>query len=105
MFRILDISGKCILSCGVALTLLFPLHGARADAVLYSFNGGSDGDNPGAGLVRDSARNLYGTTGIGAAMAAADLVAEPSSSLRRTAPKRCSIPSAPGATASIPARV
>jgi uncharacterized repeat protein (TIGR03803 family) len=65
MFRILDISGKCILSCGVALTLLFPLHGARADAVLYSFNGGSDGDNPGAGLVRDSARNLYGTTEIG----------------------------------------
>jgi hypothetical protein len=31
-------------------------------AVLYSFTGGSDGGDPVAGLVRDAAGNLYGTT-------------------------------------------
>lgn len=30
--------------------------------MLYSFKGGSDGSSPYAGLVRDNARNLYGTT-------------------------------------------
>jgi uncharacterized repeat protein (TIGR03803 family) len=31
-------------------------------SLLYSFRGGSDGCDPAAGLVRDSAGNLYGTT-------------------------------------------
>ena len=35
------------------------------ETVLYSFAGGSDGGNPHAGLVRDSAGNLYGTTAYG----------------------------------------
>ena len=35
------------------------------ETVLYSFAGGSDGANPHAGLVRDSAGNLYGTTAYG----------------------------------------
>ncbi len=35
------------------------------EAVLYSFNGGSDGANPYSGLVADNAGNLYGTTSSG----------------------------------------
>lgn len=33
--------------------------------VLYSFTGGADGDYPSAGVILDSAGNLYGTTLIG----------------------------------------
>lgn len=36
-----------------------------AETVLYSFATGGDGTNPVAGLVRDAAGNLYGTTFIG----------------------------------------
>jgi len=35
--------------------------------MLYSFTGGADGANPAAGLVRDPAGNLYGTTQFGGA--------------------------------------
>jgi uncharacterized repeat protein (TIGR03803 family) len=35
--------------------------------VLYSFNGYDDGGNPTAGLIRDAAGHLYGTTGAGGA--------------------------------------
>jgi uncharacterized repeat protein (TIGR03803 family) len=38
-----------------------------AEAVLYSFMGGTDGGFPEAGLVRDAAGNLYGTTNRGGA--------------------------------------
>jgi uncharacterized repeat protein (TIGR03803 family) len=35
------------------------------ETVLYSFTGGTDGGDPGAGLIRDPAGNLYGTTQVG----------------------------------------
>jgi uncharacterized repeat protein (TIGR03803 family) len=37
------------------------------ETVLYSFQGGSDGRSPQAGLVRDTSGNLYGTTATGGA--------------------------------------
>jgi uncharacterized repeat protein (TIGR03803 family) len=39
--------------------------GAWTETVLYSFAGGSDGKSPVAGLVFDTAGNLYGTTFFG----------------------------------------
>ncbi len=50
-----------------ALALLGPLDSAHAARfkTLYSFAGGNDGSGPSAGLVLDSAGNLYGTTEFG----------------------------------------
>jgi hypothetical protein len=39
-----------------------PDNAASTYKVLYAFTGGADGANPYAGLVRDAAGNLYGTT-------------------------------------------
>jgi uncharacterized repeat protein (TIGR03803 family) len=41
---------------------VFKLDTKGMQTVLYSFMGGADGSNPWAGLVRDTAGNLYGTT-------------------------------------------
>jgi|SRR5579863_6279683 len=41
---------------------VFTLAAAGKETALYSFKGGADGENPYAGVVRDSAGNLYGTT-------------------------------------------
>lgn len=41
---------------------VFEITAAGAEAVLYNFQGGAKGGHPLAGLVRDSAGNLYGTT-------------------------------------------
>jgi uncharacterized repeat protein (TIGR03803 family) len=41
---------------------VYKLDKAGKETVLYSFTGGTDGDEPFAGLVRDKAGNLYGTT-------------------------------------------
>jgi uncharacterized repeat protein (TIGR03803 family) len=41
---------------------IFQLNGLGEETVLYSFTGGTDGAFPDAGLVRDSAGNMYGTT-------------------------------------------
>ncbi|HEV2379549.1 MAG TPA: choice-of-anchor tandem repeat GloVer-containing protein [Terriglobia bacterium] len=46
------------IGCGT----VFELDVAGREAVLYSFSGGSDGGLPYAGLIRDGAGSLYGTT-------------------------------------------
>ncbi len=44
---------------------VFEVSASGTETVLHSFTGGTDGRNPGAGLVRDAAGNLYGTTAYG----------------------------------------
>jgi uncharacterized repeat protein (TIGR03803 family) len=46
---------------------VFKLDTTGTETVLYSFTGGADGAYPVAGLIRDSAGNLYGTTSDGGA--------------------------------------
>jgi uncharacterized repeat protein (TIGR03803 family) len=43
------------------------LDAAGDETVLYNFTGGADGGYPQAGVIRDSAGNLYGTTYLGGA--------------------------------------
>jgi uncharacterized repeat protein (TIGR03803 family) len=45
--------------------VVFKLDTTGKETVLYSFTGGADGAYPGGRLVRDTAGNLYGTTGGG----------------------------------------
>jgi uncharacterized repeat protein (TIGR03803 family) len=52
------------------LGVVYKLSTAGAETVLHSFMGGTDGANPNAGLVRDSAGNFYGTTIYGGASGA-----------------------------------
>jgi uncharacterized repeat protein (TIGR03803 family) len=47
--------------------VVFKVDPTGMETVLYSFTGGADGANPQAGLARDSAGNLYGTTTSGGA--------------------------------------
>lgn len=47
--------------------VVYKLDGAGALTLLYTFTGGSDGNGPFSGLVRDHAGNLYGTTNSGGA--------------------------------------
>lgn len=48
-------------SCGT----VFKLDATGIETVLYSFTGPPDGGNPSAGLLRDAAGNLYGTSAYG----------------------------------------
>src|SRR5258708_309809 len=48
--------------CGTVFKLATNSHSGRTESVIYTFKGGSDGENPVAGLTLDSAGNLYGTT-------------------------------------------
>jgi uncharacterized repeat protein (TIGR03803 family) len=56
-------SQNCYLGCGV----VYRLNSTRQETVLYSFMGAPDGGDPKAGVIRDSAGNLYGIAGLGAA--------------------------------------
>ncbi|HTQ54809.1 MAG TPA: choice-of-anchor tandem repeat GloVer-containing protein [Bryobacteraceae bacterium] len=47
--------------------VVFRLDAASNYSVLYSFTGGADGGSPLAGVIRDPAGNLYGTTSAGGA--------------------------------------
>ena len=49
------------MSCGVVYALT-PESGGWTESVLYSFTGGSDGGNPGGGLIFNQAGSLYGVT-------------------------------------------
>ena len=42
--------------------MVYKVDTAGHQTVLYNFTGGADGGNPYAGVIRDSAGNLYGTT-------------------------------------------
>jgi uncharacterized repeat protein (TIGR03803 family) len=44
---------------------VFKLSSTGQESVLYSFKGGTDGENPAAPLIRDAEGNLYGTTEYG----------------------------------------
>ena len=54
-------TGACFLGCGT----VFRIHPDGSEVVLYSFQGGADGQEPTGGLVRDPVGNLYGTTTTG----------------------------------------
>jgi uncharacterized repeat protein (TIGR03803 family) len=52
-----------IVSCGEdTCGTVFKIDSTGKETVLYSFEGGSNGSDPVAGLVRDAKGNLYGTT-------------------------------------------
>ena len=55
-------STVCSDGCGT----VFKVRPSGTETVLYSFTGGADGRTPYAGLLRDAAGNLYGTTYSGA---------------------------------------
>lgn len=56
-------SPHCSNGCGV----VFKIDAASNYSVLYRFSGGTDGATPMAGVILDSAGNLYGTTARGGA--------------------------------------
>jgi uncharacterized repeat protein (TIGR03803 family) len=50
---------------GFGCGTVFQITPNGTETVLYAFSGGADGGNPVAGLIRDKAGNLYGTTEFG----------------------------------------
>ena len=77
--------------------VVFKMDTSGNETVLYSFTGGADGGNPLAGVIRDSAGNLYGTTNGGGARARAWC-----SSWTRPATRRCCTASRAGPMAASP---
>jgi uncharacterized repeat protein (TIGR03803 family) len=58
-----NIYGTTALGGASGYGTIFKVDIHRKQTVLHSFSGGADGQYPHAGLVQDSAGNLYGTTG------------------------------------------
>ena len=54
--------------------VVYKLDTTGQETVLYSFTGGADGGEPMAGVIGDSAGNLYGTTNYGGGTATAGVV-------------------------------
>jgi len=57
-------TGACYSGCGV----VYKVDATGQETVLYNFAGGADGVYPLAGVIRDSAGNLYGATFYGGAV-------------------------------------
>lgn len=57
-----DLNANCLNGCGTVFKLAPTSGGGWLASELHVFTGGSDGGEPMAGLVFDSAGNLYGTT-------------------------------------------
>ena len=55
----------CTGGCGTVFKLAPSARFGWRESVIYNFQGGSDGQYPNAGLIWDSAGNLYGTTVLG----------------------------------------
>ena len=60
-------SQNCRGGCGLVFKLTPHADGKWGETVLYTFQGGDDGENPSGGLVFDAQGNLYGTTSYGGA--------------------------------------
>jgi uncharacterized repeat protein (TIGR03803 family) len=59
--------GSSACGCGVVFKLKHGSGGGWTERLLHSFTGGRDGANPVAGLIRDTAGNLYGAAQFGGA--------------------------------------
>jgi uncharacterized repeat protein (TIGR03803 family) len=57
--------GNCAPPCGTVFQLVANSDGTWTENLLHQFSGGSDGENPLAGVIFDAAGNLYGTTSAG----------------------------------------
>jgi uncharacterized repeat protein (TIGR03803 family) len=55
---------ECVLGCGTVFKLT-PSGGRWTESIMYAFKGASDGAQPYAPLILDSAGNLYGTAAFG----------------------------------------
>jgi len=60
-----NLYGTTVLGGGANYGVVFKLSSAGTETVLHSFTGGTDGEYPQAGVVRDPQGNLYGTTSNG----------------------------------------
>jgi uncharacterized repeat protein (TIGR03803 family) len=62
-------TGPCgvgsISGCGAVFELKPNSNGTWTESILYSFQGGNDGEGPESGVIFDSSGNLYGTTASG----------------------------------------
>jgi hypothetical protein len=57
--------------------VVFRVDTTGTETALYSFTGGSDGPSPGAGVIRDSVGNFYGTTTEGGILTPRRLSGDP----------------------------